>query len=202
MATGSPFKPPTQSPAGAGALPDHPLKSARVPSPSGTEEGALTRTWVPTGRWISQGVLQLAPSTVTVRLGIELVTVRCPTGVYVAASRTLVPDAPAGTVKLWAAGPPFDQLANAQMRPCESVCCAGACRLWVSPSPQMKFMPGQLLLPSTVRLKPAGEVDNVTVAAGAKVSMSVSAAMIPATLYAWFAAPPSLHEEKTHQCPV
>ena len=88
---------------------------------------------------MSQGVPQFAPFTVTVRPASELVTVRCPTGLYVATSRMPVPAALAGTVKLCVADPPFDQLANAQIRPCESVCCAGACRLWVSPTPQMKL---------------------------------------------------------------
>src|ERR1035437_3128390 len=139
MATGSPPRVPTQSPAGAAVLPDHPLKSARVPSPSATEAGALTRNWVPTGRWMSQGVLQVAPFTVTVSPGIELFTVRCPTGLYVATIRTPVSAPLAATVKLCVAGPPFDQLPKAQIRPCESVCCAGACKLWVSPTPQVKL---------------------------------------------------------------
>ena len=139
MAIGVPLSVPTQSPAGASTLPVHPLISAREPSPSGTEAGALTRTWVPTGNCMLHGVPQLVPFTVTVRPASGLVTVRDPTGLYVATSRTPEPGATAGTVKLCVAAPPFDQLAKAQIRPCESVCCAGACKVWVSPTPQMKL---------------------------------------------------------------
>ena len=84
-------------------------------------------------------MLHAAPFTVTARPGIELFTVRCPTGLYVATIRMPVSAALAGTVRLCVAGPPFDQLAKAQIRPCASVCCAGACRLWVSPAPQVKL---------------------------------------------------------------
>src|ERR1035437_5244062 len=107
MATGSPPRIPTQSPAGAAVLPDHPLKSARVPSPSATEAGALTRTWVPTGRWMSQGVLHVAPFTVNVRPGIELFTVRCPTGLYVATILSPGSAPLPAPVKFPAPGPPF-----------------------------------------------------------------------------------------------
>src|SRR5208283_1861302 len=99
MATGVPLSVPTQSPAAAGTLPLHPLISARVPVPSGTEAGALTRTCVPTGNCMLQGVPQVVPFTVTVRPASELVTVRDPTGLYVATIRMPVSAALAGTVK-------------------------------------------------------------------------------------------------------
>ena len=70
----------SEATAAAGTVPDPPLKPARVPAPSGTEAGALTRTCVPTGNCMSQGVAQFVPFTTTIRLASELVTVRCPTG--------------------------------------------------------------------------------------------------------------------------
>src|SRR5689334_14928192 len=89
-------------------LPGQPEKSEREESLCARLAGAVTCTEVPAGRCTSQGVAQSLPSTFTVSPEMVLLTVRCPTGVYVAVRRTPAVSALGGTVKSWAAAAPLD----------------------------------------------------------------------------------------------
>src|SRR5271157_3523606 len=80
----------------------------------------------------------------------------------------------AGMVKVCVWEPPLDHLLKFQMWPWASVCCDGADTVWVSPTPQVKLSEGQLLRPSTVRLRPGGLVKKPTWAAGTYMAVSVT----------------------------
>src|SRR5271157_2658830 len=134
------FSAATQSPATAEPpLVDQPRKSWRELAPCGTDAGAPTSTCVPTGRNTLQGVVQVAPSTVTAKPATVLFTVRRDCPVYMATN--LMPDNcdPAGIVRLRLAEVvPSSHLENDQTPPCASVCCKGACSVCVVPTPQTK----------------------------------------------------------------